>query len=62
MTIQVQSEEFTSVGKNVIVPGWTEMMPWKQIDIKDVPNLKKGDTVKIISVNLNYFYNSFNNI
>jgi DNA topoisomerase IA len=34
----------------VIKAGWTEMMPWKQIDIKDVPNLKKGDTVKIVSV------------
>ena len=25
-------------------------MPWKQIDIKDIPNLKKGETLQIGSV------------
>lgn len=43
-------EEFTTVGKNVVQGGWTDLMPWKQIDIKEIPNLKRGDVLKIASV------------
>lgn len=58
MTFQVNNEEFTTTGKNTIDNGWTELMPWKQIDFKEIPNLKKGETLQIGSVvNKNNFLN-----
>ncbi len=33
--------------------GWTELMPWKAIDSKEIiPNMKKGDVLEIDTVRL----------
>ncbi|RNA45016.1 DNA topoisomerase 3-beta-1 [Brachionus plicatilis] len=47
VTFRIKNEEFSCCGKNTIENGWTELMPWKQIDFKEIPNLKKGETVQI---------------
>jgi DNA topoisomerase IA len=49
--VKIENEEFTCQGKNPIENGWTDLMPWKQIDIKDIPSLKVGDVLKVGSVN-----------
>lgn len=47
ITVQIQNEEFTCSGKNTLNLGWTELMPWKQIDAKEMPSLNKGDVLQI---------------
>ena len=34
-------------GKNLLTKGWTELMPWKQVDNKDIPSLRKGEILQI---------------
>ena len=52
ITVNILDEEFTSSGKNTISNGWTELMPWKQIDTKEMPSLREGDFLEIGSVNI----------
>ena len=51
ITAQILNEQFTCSGKNTISNGWTELMPWKQIDTKEMPSLKQGDILQIGNVN-----------
>lgn len=50
ITVKIQEEEFTSSGKNTISNGWTDLMPWKQIDTKEMPSLREGDTLQVGSL------------
>lgn len=50
MTVSILNEEFTCSGKNTINNGWTELMPWKQIDAKEMPGLSVGDVLQIGTV------------
>jgi len=54
ITVKILDEEFSSSGKNTISLGWTELMPWKQIDTKEMPSLREGDILQIGSVNYHY--------
>lgn len=52
ITVKILDEEFTSSGKNTISNGWTDLMPWKQIDTKEMPGLREGDVLDIGSVDI----------
>ena len=41
------------MGKNLLTKGWTELMPWKQVDNKDIPSLRKGEILQIGQVIIN---------
>lgn len=50
VTFQIQSEEFYTTGKSIVDLGWTEVQPWKQVDLKEMLEVKRGDTLQISSV------------
>lgn len=54
VTLKIKDEEFTTTGKNTINLGWTELMPWKQVDNREIPSLRKGDVLQIASVRINH--------
>lgn len=47
VTVSIGSESFSATGKNTLENGWTELMPWKQVDNKEIPSCKKGDSLEI---------------
>ena len=52
VTFQIESEEFSTTGKKVVDLGWTEMMHWKQVDNKEMLDLKRGDVLQVGTVRL----------
>ena len=52
VTFKIENEEFTVTGKNLLTKGWTELMPWKQVDNKDIPSLRKGEILQIGQVKI----------
>ncbi|XP_064424078.1 DNA topoisomerase 3-beta-1 [Latimeria chalumnae] len=49
----IGKERFTSTGKMVISPGYTEVMPWQSIPLEEsLPACKKGDVYKVEEVKL----------
>jgi DNA topoisomerase IA len=56
VTFDIGGEEFETTGKRVIDPGFTEMMTWKQVEGKEMLELKKGDVLQIGQVNSVLFF------
>jgi DNA topoisomerase-3 len=52
VTVKIENEEFSATGKSLTTKGWTELMPWKQVDSKDIPKLKKGELLQIGQVKI----------
>ena len=51
VTFMILNEEFSCNGKTVSDPGWTSLMPWKQIsEGNDIPSLREGEQLQIHSV------------
>jgi DNA topoisomerase IA len=55
VTFQIGGEEFETTGKRVVDLGWTEMMTWKQVEGKEMLDVKKGDVLQIGNVIFSFF-------
>ena len=50
ITVRIDGEEFSSAGKNTLSLGWTELMPWKQVDTREMPGVREGDQLHVGSI------------
>ncbi len=48
--IDIEGERFIAQGKTLLYPGWMKYYPYVRFEEKNVPDLKKGDRVKVVKI------------
>ncbi|GBN21439.1 hypothetical protein AVEN_140303-1, partial [Araneus ventricosus] len=53
ISFEIGEETFTCTGKTLVDPGYTKLMSWQALTAEEtLPEVKKGDTLKISEVRI----------